>query len=130
MNHLMAIDPGRSKCGLAVADENGDILISKVVSCRKLSDELALIKELYSPEVVLLGTGTAASSVAWILSRLGYGSPICVDETGSTLEARRKYFEINPPRGWRRLIPVSFLLPPVDYDDYVARILIERYLSK
>ncbi|MFA7373168.1 MAG: hypothetical protein WC074_06385 [bacterium] len=130
MNHLMAIDPGRSKCGLAVADENGDILVSKVISCRKLPDELALIKELYAPEVVLLGNGTASSSVARILSRLGYGSSICVDETGSTLEARRKYFEINPPQGWRRLIPISFLLTPVDYDDYVARILIERYLSK
>ena len=128
MTHIMAIDPGRVKCGLAVADKHGHFLVGKVVSCNELLQELTRMRDMYAPDVVLLGAGTASSAVAEALSCSGYGPPVYVDEAGTTLEARRRYFEINPPRGLRRLVPASFLLPPVDYDDYVARILIERYL--
>ena len=49
-----------------------------------------------------------------------------VEERGSTLEARRRYFADHPPRGWRRLVPLSLQVPPQEYDDYVAVLLIER----
>ncbi|HKM17981.1 MAG TPA: pre-16S rRNA-processing nuclease YqgF, partial [Limnochordia bacterium] len=35
----------------------------------------------------------------------------------------------HPPRGWRRLLPVSLQTPPVPIDDYVAVILAQRYLD-
>ena len=35
---------------------------------------------------------------------------------------------MNPPRGWRRLLPVSMQMPPEPYDDYVAVILAQRFL--
>jgi hypothetical protein len=65
--------------------------------------------------------------------RLGEGGcplePVLVDEHRSSEQGRRRYFRDNPPRGWRRLLPVGLQTPPRAYDDYVAVILAERYLA-
>ena len=52
-----------------------------------------------------------------------------IDEFNSTMEARGLYFEIYPPRGLKRLIPLSMQVPPRPVDDLVAVILIKRYLG-
>jgi hypothetical protein len=52
-----------------------------------------------------------------------------VDEHGTTLRARARYFTDHPPRGWRRLIPRSLQTPPEPYDDYVAVLLAEAALT-
>jgi len=60
----------------------------------------------------------------------GLPSVETVEETGTTLEARRRYFRDHPPRGWRRLLPITLQLPPEEYDDYVAELLLERVLGE
>ncbi len=57
-------------------------------------------------------------------------SIILVDETYSSLEARKLFFEAFPPRGWRRLIPSGMQVPPRDYDDFSAIILARRFLDQ
>ena len=52
-----------------------------------------------------------------------------VAEAGTTMEARQRYWELEPARGWRRLLPRGLRLPPRDVDDVVAQILLERHLS-
>ncbi len=52
-----------------------------------------------------------------------------IDEHRSSEQGRRRYFRENPPRGWRRLLPVGLQTPPRAYDDYVAVVLAERYLA-
>ncbi|MDE5111236.1 MAG: resolvase, partial [Trichodesmium sp. St7_bin2_1] len=47
----------------------------------------------------------------------------------SSLEARERYWQIYPPRGFVRLIPPGMRIPPKPIDDIVAIILIERYLN-
>jgi hypothetical protein len=59
------------------------------------------------------------------------GLPVAVclaEEAETTLVARRRYFRDHPPRGWRRLLPLSLQVPPEPYDDYAAAIIGERYL--
>jgi hypothetical protein len=53
-----------------------------------------------------------------------------VDERGTTLAARRRYWELFPARGWRRLLPMGLRLPPRDWDDVVAQLLLERRLGR
>jgi hypothetical protein len=53
-----------------------------------------------------------------------------VDERGTTLEARRRYWQLFPPRGWRRLLPQGLRQPPRDWDDVVAQLLLERRLGR
>jgi len=52
-----------------------------------------------------------------------------VPEAGTTLAARDRYWELEPARGWRRLLPKGLRLPPRDVDDVVAQILLERHLN-
>ena len=79
-------------------------------------------------DVVLVGDQTGAKQV---LNRLS-GLPVpvtSVRERGTTLLARRRYFRDHPPRGWRRLLPLSFQVPPEPYDDYAAVVIAETYLA-
>jgi RNase H-fold protein (predicted Holliday junction resolvase) len=53
-----------------------------------------------------------------------------VDERYSSLEARQRYWQLYPPRGWQRLIPLGLRQPPRPVDDLVAIILVERFLQR
>jgi hypothetical protein len=84
----------------------------------------------YDVTRLLLGDRTAAKEVRRGLSEGGCPlEPLLVDEHRSSEQGRRRYFRDNPPRGWRRLLPVGLQTPPRPYDDCVAIILAERYLA-
>jgi hypothetical protein len=51
-----------------------------------------------------------------------------VNERDSTLEARDLYWKEVPPRGWRRLVPLSLQVPPEPIDDFAAVVLARRHL--
>ena len=40
-----------------------------------------------------------------------------IDESHSTEEARKLYWQYNPPTGWRKIIPTSMQFPPEPVDD-------------
>jgi len=83
----------------------------------------------HAVEHVIVGDGTGCKQVFVILQ--GLEVPVrLVAERGSTLGARRRYFRDHPPRGWRRLLPLSLQVPPEPYDDYAAQLLGEAYLGK
>ena len=124
---VAGLDPGRSKCGLVLADPAaaGQILQAAILpppAC------LALLKSWQQVGLgqVVLGNGTGSQD--W-RNRLGQQRLplVVVDESGSTLAARERYWQLWPPRGWRRLLPAGLRLPPRDIDDVVAQLLIERY---
>jgi len=125
---VIAIDPGRIKCGLAVVDANAGLLDRAVVSRRELS---ALLRDWcahYQPRLGLLGSGTGAGDMLRHLSEL----PVPwrrVTERDTTRLARVRYFADHPPRGWRRLLPTSLQTPPVPIDDYAAWLIAEQFLT-
>ena len=89
-----------------------------------------MIKE-YSLYCIVMGDGTGSSHCEKLLSSLKSERGIIkIDEYLTTELARKKYFKDRPPRGWRRLIPLSLQVPPEDYDDYAAIILAERFLEQ
>ena len=129
IERVLAIDPGRDKCGVAIVQTTGKVLYHAVVPAAKLAEEaLRLIAE-HQVGSLLLGDRTAAREVQAALREAGVRpAPVIVDEHRSSEEGRRRYFQENPRRGWRRLLPVSLQTPPRAYDDYVAIVLAERYL--
>lgn len=128
---VLAIDPGRYKCGVAVAADGSrsDVLHQAVVSADQLFQVLSHLADQYRPQVIVVGNGTAASAAARAAETAGIPVEI-VDERFTSIEARKRYFAEHPPRGLRRLIPVSLQTPGRPIDDYVAVILAERYLRK
>ncbi len=129
MVRVLAIDPGREKCGVAVAEESA-ILVRTVVHIARLPETVAAWVARHGVERIILGDRTGAADLRSSLASALPGVPvILVPEEGTTLEARRRYFQEHPPRAWRRLLPLSMQVPPQAYDDLVAVILAERYLA-
>jgi RNase H-fold protein (predicted Holliday junction resolvase) len=127
---LLAIDPGLHKCGVAVVAPDGRVLDRAVIATGEIAEEAADRVARFGCQRVVIGNRTTARELHDRLAARGMGTEVVfVDEHHSTQEGRARYFRENPPRGWRRLIPRGLLTPPVPYDDYVAIILAERYLS-
>ncbi len=128
---VLAIDPGRSKCGVAIVRRDEGILARSVVHKEDLRRLLHTLIQQFHPDVIVLGCGTGMKDVEKIISSLDSTLKIeIVDENYTSIDARKRFFKENPPRGLKRLIPTTLQTPNVAYDDYVAVILAERYLSK
>lgn len=126
---LAGLDPGRSKCGLVLSDaERRRILVARVLPPEAAWQELQGWRQQQGLVAVVLGDGTG--SAAW-RERLQPLLPVAlVEERGTTLAARERFWQLEPPRGWRRLLPAGLRQPPRDWDDVVAQLLLERWLGR
>lgn len=130
MRTVLAIDPGSEKCGLAVVTED-DVLVRAVHPRHTVIGVARDLATGYSVDAIVVGNGTGSSKLVDELRASLSSIPLrVVDESGTTLRARAKFFEENPPRGFLRFIPRGLLTPPRPYDDFVAQILAERYLCE
>jgi RNase H-fold protein (predicted Holliday junction resolvase) len=126
---ILGIDPGRSKAGYAVVDVSGTAIAAGIVPIERLQACVRELLSLHPVGAIALGRGTNARPVKKALEELG--SPIhWVDEYETTRSARALFFEENPPRGWRRLIPLGLQLPARPIDDYAAILIARRYLAR
>lgn len=133
--YLLGIDPGRAKYGLALVHhlEEGLVpLYLNVIPVELLESELGKLLQRWAVDRIILGDGTGNKETARRLAQYSSNRiPVCiVDERNSSQEARSRYWEENPAKGLLRLIPYSMRVPPEPYDQYVALILVERYLRK
>jgi RNase H-fold protein (predicted Holliday junction resolvase) len=130
---VIAVDPGREKCGIAVVNSCRGVMRQQVISTAKLTEAAAALAENYRTDTVVIGNRTSSRSAITVLQKVRINDAklniIPVDEHHSTEEARRMYWRQNPPQGLARLIPVTMRVPPVPVDDYVAVILAERYFN-
>ena len=131
---IISIDPGREKCGIAVVHRQKGILNKSVIETSSLSTIIEEWINKYQTRNVIMGNGTSSKEAKKLLEHIDInGEPlsiILVDEYRTTDEGRRRYWRENPPRGLRRLLPVTMQTPPQPVDDYVAVILAERYWEK
>ena len=131
---ILAVDPGRSKVGLAVVRYDGVIFERKVCLMSELSEHcLERWLNRYGIRCVVLGNGTAGSFIEKILQKYVQADIIKlveVDEAYSTEAAKKRYWKESPPCGWRAWVPTGLLSPPQSIDDWAAVILAERYFKK
>jgi hypothetical protein len=126
---ILVIDPGVDKCGLAVLSRSS-VLRRAVVATVELVPVIASWVAQHRVELVAVGDRTGSENVRRLVMQSFPSLFIVpVEEEGTTLEARRLYFADHPPRGWRRLIPLSMQLPAEPYDDYAAIAMGRRYLQ-
>lgn len=125
---VIAVDPGRAKCGIAVVDANGKVYHRAVTPTETLLSLLNDLAGRFHPCAIVVGGGTGASALRETIAAAAFPAPVFwVDERHTSEAARARYLAENPPRGWRRLIPRSLRFPEQPYDDYVAVILAERW---
>jgi len=125
---VLAIDPGREKCGVAVLASDGRVLVQEVVATAALDAAVGTLIRTYEPTVIM-GNGTTSADAKKRVEALGVPVTL-VDEYRTTDAAKCAYWKAHPPRGWRRLVPRGMLVPPVPVDDFVAVILAQRFLEK
>lgn len=125
-NLIAGLDPGRSKCGLVLAD----LAQARILAAAILPPEASLAQlqvwQRHGLSRVVVGNGTGSGAWSGPLAALALELEL-VNEHGSTLAARDRYWELCPAKGWLRLLSAGLRLPPRDIDDVVAQLLVERH---
>jgi hypothetical protein len=125
---LAGLDPGRSKCGLVLADGADQCLLAAAILPPREAEALIAHWQRQGLVRVVLGDGTGSGGWRRQLAALGLELEL-VGERGTTLDARQRYWELDEPWHWRRWLPAGLRLPPRDIDDVVAQLLVERHLG-
>ena len=130
MSLYISIDPGMKKCGLLLADmQSGKVIEAGVASLNKFSDLVSRWNEDYEIFKVIIGDGTNCKYIENKLEQNNFFNISYVNERGSTLRARFRYWEIWPPNYFIRWLPQEILFPPENLDAIVALILLEDFLN-
>lgn len=129
---LLAIDPGSAKCGLAlVASPPPRVVERRVVAADHLVEQAGVLAGANPGIEIVIGRGTGSQVLVDSLRAALPGVVIyVVDEHETSRRARERYCRENPATGLRRLLPAGLRYPEEPYDDYVAIILAEDFLSQ
>ena len=127
MPRVLTIDPGKSKCGLVLAE----ISQKKVYEAIILKSELLenYVRNLIAAEditQIIIGNGTTSREIR---EKLYFSEKeiIIFDEKNTTYRAKARYFELFPINGLKFLIPREVFILNKNLDAISALIILEDY---
>ncbi len=130
MIFYISIDPGKKKCGLLLANiQSGKVIEAGIASLNKCYDIVSFWNDNYNIRKIIIGDGTNCKYIKNELKRKNLFDINYVNEKGSTLRARFRYWEIWPPNYFIRWLPKEIIFPPENLDAIVALILLEDFLK-
>ena len=143
----LGIDPGRAKCGWALVTEEGRLAASGIFDICRAGEFMSIMargdgagaaifalegtKCLPRPFTVkeyLVGGGTGKELFLSLAKELSLRVKL-VPEKGTTLKARKLYWDYKPPSGLRRLLPGGLRVPPRDIDDFAALAIVLEFIE-
>jgi len=127
MARVITIDPGKSKCGLVLAE----ISEQKVYKAIILKSELLenYVRNLITAEdiaQIIIGNGTTSRAIR---EKLHFFKKeiITFEEKNTTYRAKARYFELFPISGLKFLIPREIFILNKNLDAISALIILEDY---
>ena len=127
MTRVISIDPGKSKCGLVVAE----ITEKKVYQAIILKSELLedYVRNLNNDEdisQIIIGNGTTSKET---IEKLYFFKKeiITFEEKNTTYRAKARYFELFPISGLKYLMPREVFILNKNLDAISALIILEDY---
>ena len=127
MSRVITIDPGKSKCGLVLAE----ISEKKVYKAIILKSELLgnYVRNLITAEEIsqiIIGNGTTNREIR---EKLNFFKKeiITFEEKNTTYRAKARYFELFPISGLKFLIPREVFILNKNLDAISALIILEDY---
>ena len=125
---ILSVDPGRDKTGCAVVEEDGSLVVKKVIPTKNYEKEIAKLLSSFTPRALIMGNGTRHREMKErsekLLQAMDRDIPvILVDEKYTTEMGEQWYRKDHPPKGLARLIPEGMRTIPVPVDDYVVSII-------
>ena len=127
MPKVITIDPGKSKCGLILAEiSEKKVYKAIILKSELLENYLRNLITVEDIEQIILGNGTTSGQVR---EKLHFFKKeiITFEEKNTTYRAKARYFELFPISGIRLLIPREVFILNKNLDAISALIILEDY---
>ena len=127
MSRVITIDPGKSKCGLVLAEINEKKVYQAIILKSELLENY--LRNLISAEdieQIIIGNGTTSTKIR---EKLYFFKKeiITFEEKNTTYRAKARYFELFPISGLKFLIPREVFILNKNLDAISALIILEDY---
>jgi RNase H-fold protein (predicted Holliday junction resolvase) len=127
MPRVITIDPGKSKCGLVLADISEKKVYKAIIVKSKLIENY--VRNLIAAEEIsqiIIGNGTTNREIR---EKLDFFKKeiITFEEKNTTYRAKARYFELFPISGLKFLIPREVFILNKNLDAISALIILEDY---
>ena len=127
MCKLISIDPGKSKCGLVLADTSEKKICKAIILKSELIEDY--VKNLNAGEEIskiIIGNGTTSKKIR---DKLYFFKKeiVTFEEKNTTYRAKSRYYELFPISGLMFLIPREIFILNKNLDAISALIILEDY---
>ena len=127
MSKLISIDPGKSKCGLVLAEiSEKKVYEAIILKSELLEDYVRNLNNVEDISKIIVGNGTKSNEIIQKLDFLKK-EIIIFEEKNTTYRAKARYFELFPIKGLQFLIPREFFILNKNLDAISALIILEDY---
>ena len=127
MPRIITIDPGKSKCGLVLA-EISEKKVYKAIIIRSTLIENYVRNLITTEDIsqIIIGNGTTSREME---EKLNFFKKeiIIFEEKNTTYRAKARYFELFPITGLKFLIPREIFILNKNLDAISALIILEDY---
>ena len=127
MLKFLSIDPGKSKCGLVLAEISEKKVYKAIILKSELIEDY--VKNLNSIEdisKIIIGNGTTSREIKEKLN-IFKKKIITFEEKNSTYRAKARYFELFPIKGLQFIVPREVFILNKNLDAISALIVLEDY---
>ena len=127
MSRVITIDPGKSKCGLVLAEiTEKKVYEAIVVKSELLENYLRKLINTEKISQIIIGNGTTNRDIR---GKLDFFKKeiITFEEKNTTFRAKARYFELFPISGLKFLIPREVFILNKNLDAISALIILEDY---
>ena len=129
MAKVLSIDPGKSKCGLVLAQINEKkVYEATVLNSELLKDYIKNLNNVEDISKIIIGDGTTSKETREKLNFLKK-EIITFEEKNTTYRAKKRYFELFPITGLKFLIPREVFIINKNLDAISALIILEDYFK-
>ena len=127
MAKVISIDPGKSKCGLVLAEISEKKVYKAIIIKSELLENY--VRRLVASEdisQIIIGNGTTSKEIR---EKLYFFKKeiITFEEKNTTYRAKARYFELFPISGLKFLIPREVFILNKNLDAISALIILEDY---
>ena len=125
MAKVITIDPGKSKCGLVLAEiSEKKVYEAVIIKSALLEDYIRNLNKIEDISKIIIGNGTNSKEIIEKLDFLKKDI-IIFDEKNTTYRAKERYFELFPINGLKFLIPREVFILNKNLDAISALIILE-----
>ena len=127
MARVVTIDPGKSKCGLVLAEiSEKKVYKAIILKSELLENYLRNLITAEDIEQIIIGNGTTSREIR---EKLHFFKKeiITFEEKNTTYRAKARYFELFPINGLKFLMPREVFILNKNLDAISALIILEDY---